>query len=476
MEYVRGGDLRSAVLAGKISPEQVLPLILAVGESLAFAHQCGVIHRDVKPANILLEELRPKLTDFDLARASNTTGGTRTNGGWGSFVYTAPEVLDNAAGVSTVSDVYSLSMTAIFCFLGSDIPSDVLRDPDSVVDRLACSPHVKEVLRRGIDWYPGKRPESMRDLCQGLQGFKLASVGSRSNSSVLLRSAENFVFDSALGLVCDQLVRFLEGKEVPHGEACKLLTNRILVSYPGLSGSLRLEPAASREELARILARLLQGDSETRELVANLLRPASEGVKVSTRAHDSGKALKEDSRKARRSRKTLQILVFGSVTTGIEWLSPAKPHRKRINLVEGIEFRWLDLPWFLLEYQPEILQLTALPSEGRIANGENCARLFSIWKGPLRCIICDSFLSLVEADLLAREVGLVIHLGSLRGSPAFLFLKFFYRGLASGRTIQESFEIAHWQLDGPAGLWGGADLPVLLGDRLDFAHQVPAED
>lgn len=54
MEHVVGGDLQHAVLKGEVARERALPIVLAVGEALAIAHAKGLVHRDVKPANILL--------------------------------------------------------------------------------------------------------------------------------------------------------------------------------------------------------------------------------------------------------------------------------------------------------------------------------------------------------------------------------------------------------------------------------------
>src|SRR5262249_21434167 len=93
MEYVAGGDLEKAVVGGALQPAEVLPLIAAVGEALTYAHGLRVVHRDVKPANILLEAGKPKLTDFDLVRVldSATTDLTQTLQGMGTILYTAPE-------------------------------------------------------------------------------------------------------------------------------------------------------------------------------------------------------------------------------------------------------------------------------------------------------------------------------------------------------------------------------------------------
>src|SRR5262249_54520321 len=95
MELVPGGNLRDAVLCQRAHPARWLIAILQVGEALAEAHKKQLIHRDVKPANVLLDEHGDaKLTDFDLVGAPDTTGGTRT-GALGTVVYAAPECLES---------------------------------------------------------------------------------------------------------------------------------------------------------------------------------------------------------------------------------------------------------------------------------------------------------------------------------------------------------------------------------------------
>jgi len=168
MEHVGGGDLRQAVLAGKLPPDRVLPLILEIGEALSYAHGRGIIHRDVKPANVLLAGDQPKLTDFDLVRAFDSTGGTQTQGYLGTFLYTAPEVLENAKEAGVTADVYSLAMTAVFAFHGKDLPPDVWRRPEAFLGKLACPAGLRDVLCHGISWEPEERPGSAAELCLDL--------------------------------------------------------------------------------------------------------------------------------------------------------------------------------------------------------------------------------------------------------------------------------------------------------------------
>ncbi len=130
MEYVGGGNLRQAVGEGSRTTAERLRLILAVGAALAHAHDAGIVHRDVKPENILLDDRdRPKLTDFDLVLDPDTTGGTRTGSMLGTVLYMVPEARYRAKDVGPKADIYSLAMTATFVLHGEELPPTVLSRP-----------------------------------------------------------------------------------------------------------------------------------------------------------------------------------------------------------------------------------------------------------------------------------------------------------------------------------------------------------
>ncbi len=170
MEYLPGGDLRRAILAGRFSIEDRLRMILKVGKALAYAHQHQVIHRDVKPANVLLTtDNTPKLTDFDLVHAVDTTGGTRTVGLPGTFIYSAPELMQDRKNAKPTGDVYSLGMTTIFALHGADLPPDVFKDSQDFIDQLGCAAEVKEVLRRAVSWDARERYSTVADFCHYLE-------------------------------------------------------------------------------------------------------------------------------------------------------------------------------------------------------------------------------------------------------------------------------------------------------------------
>lgn len=170
MEYESGGDYRQAVLLGRLTVEERIRIILDLGEALSFAHARGVIHRDVKPANILLDATgRPKLTDFDLVRAAESTGGTRTTTGLGSFVYAAPEAMFDAKEATEQADVYGLGMTAIFALHGIDLPAQVIRNPVDFVASLEVDERWRKAVQRAVAWEVDDRWRTTDDFCKALK-------------------------------------------------------------------------------------------------------------------------------------------------------------------------------------------------------------------------------------------------------------------------------------------------------------------
>ncbi len=170
MEYVLGGELRAAVLANRLPAERIVPLLAQVAEALQFAHGRGVIHRDIKPANILMGvDGQPKLADFDLVRAVDTTGGTLGGGMLGTFLYSAPECMGAPQEAGVTADVYSLAMTTAFCFYGKELPYDVLRNAESFLEQLPCPPGIRAALRKGAEWEASERFQTVAALAEAIE-------------------------------------------------------------------------------------------------------------------------------------------------------------------------------------------------------------------------------------------------------------------------------------------------------------------
>jgi serine/threonine protein kinase len=119
MEYVAGESLSQRLRRdGAMSPEQALPIIAQCADALAAAHREGIVHRDVKPSNIMLSRAgEAKLTDFGIARASADPSLTQTGLVTGSPAYLAPEVASGQLA-TPASDVWSLGASLYHCLAG----------------------------------------------------------------------------------------------------------------------------------------------------------------------------------------------------------------------------------------------------------------------------------------------------------------------------------------------------------------------
>ncbi len=170
MELIEGKNLHEAVTEGaQLGAREIVAIVCEVGEALAQAHALEMVHRDIKPANILLDrEGKPHLTDFDLVRARDTTGGTRT-GGMGTFVYAAPEQVQSAGEADARADVYGLGMTALFMLHGSDPPyMDILSNPGIILARIPVAESLKKIVLRAIAKKPSDRFTTVQELCSAL--------------------------------------------------------------------------------------------------------------------------------------------------------------------------------------------------------------------------------------------------------------------------------------------------------------------
>ena len=158
LELVRGQNLRDLMGAGPLPGEEVARIGRELAEALAHAHSLGVVHRDLSPGNVLLDERgRVRLADFGIARLSESTA---TVGGevWGTPAYMAPEQVSGRP-VGPPADVYALglvlleALTAERAFPGSPTEAGFAR--------LQRDPHVPDGLPGG--WTPLLRSMTARE-------------------------------------------------------------------------------------------------------------------------------------------------------------------------------------------------------------------------------------------------------------------------------------------------------------------------
>ncbi|RMG12805.1 MAG: serine/threonine protein kinase [Planctomycetota bacterium] len=181
LEYLRGGDLQAALDAGRLGRPQLLRIFAQVARALAAAHRLGILHRDVKPANVLLdEEGQPKVTDFGLAKIlDRETQLTRTNASLGTPYSMAPEQVRGGEYRATV-DTYGLGV-ALYQALTGHYPFDaeekaelfrkILEVPPTPPHRLADVPRpLSELVLWMLEKDPADRP-SCRLVAEHLEAY-----------------------------------------------------------------------------------------------------------------------------------------------------------------------------------------------------------------------------------------------------------------------------------------------------------------
>jgi serine/threonine-protein kinase len=119
MRYVRGPSLAERIhAAGRLPVQETVRIVAQVASALDALHRAGVVHRDVKPSNVLLDPVSGALlSDFGLAKRQDYSTVTRPGALIGTLDYLAPEVLRGADG-SPSADLYALGCVACECLVG----------------------------------------------------------------------------------------------------------------------------------------------------------------------------------------------------------------------------------------------------------------------------------------------------------------------------------------------------------------------
>jgi serine/threonine protein kinase len=175
MEYVAGEALSATLKRGPLRPERVGLMVRDLGSALDHLHGHGVVHRDVKPGNVLLrKDGVTKLVDLGIATASDQTRLTSSGMVLGTATYMAPEQLEGGeTGPST--DIYALAVVAYEALTGQRARSG--RTPLEIAHRIATEPPpdlrerlpdapaaAAELLEQGMARDPAERPPSAGEL------------------------------------------------------------------------------------------------------------------------------------------------------------------------------------------------------------------------------------------------------------------------------------------------------------------------
>jgi len=165
LEYVDGVNLRAVLQARTLAPQQALAIVPQLCEALEFAHAHGVVHRDVKPENILLDRLgRVKIADFGLAKLLGVDGppGTLTSSGQvlGTLRYMAPEQIDRPLAVDHRADIYSLGVV-FYEMLTGEIPMGRFAPPSH---KVRIDVQLDQVVLRTLEREPELRYQHVSEV------------------------------------------------------------------------------------------------------------------------------------------------------------------------------------------------------------------------------------------------------------------------------------------------------------------------
>ena len=200
MEYVDGANLRDAMAAG-LKPGQALEVVRQICEALRFAHDRGIVHRDVKPENVLLTRGGTvKIADFGLAKLGRPVDAneeespkpwtlTGTRQAMGTPHYMAPEQLRGTRDVDHRADIYSLGVV-FYELLTGELPVGRFAPPSS---REGVDARLDEVVLKALASEPAERYQSVSDVRDAVDSLGLPSdpatpqVGDLANEAPISR-------------------------------------------------------------------------------------------------------------------------------------------------------------------------------------------------------------------------------------------------------------------------------------------------
>ena len=174
MEYLKGGEVHGRMeKVGLYPPRLATYVVKAMCAGLQVAHDKGVIHRDIKPHNVLVSaEGIPKVTDFGIAQVSDTNSGlTRTGMVMGTLAYMAPEQRSGAKNADNRSDIYACAAT-LFNLVTGDEPFDLFSSEVREEMLLKVGEPLSTIIRKGCAYKADKRYQSCDEMIAAIAAIE----------------------------------------------------------------------------------------------------------------------------------------------------------------------------------------------------------------------------------------------------------------------------------------------------------------
>jgi len=196
MEYVPGQSLRQLIDAGNLSLDNSLKIMIQVCEGLGAAHEAGLVHRDVKPLNVIVDESgRVRILDFGLAKVEGVSQLTQAGTTIGTINYMSPEQgtgekLDHRSDIFAAGVVLYEMITGSLPFSASNMPAtihSIVHDtPASLISHDRSLPHeLQLVIDKALAKKPEARYDNMAAMADALKQLRLSQSSPRISAPVI---------------------------------------------------------------------------------------------------------------------------------------------------------------------------------------------------------------------------------------------------------------------------------------------------
>jgi serine/threonine-protein kinase len=209
MPFIEGESLRARLAReGELPVNEAVRILRHVAAALSYAHKHGVVHRDIKPDNVMLSDEFALVTDFGVAKALSASAATSSSGGLtslglalGTPAYMAPEQAVADPGVDHRADIYSWGVMAYEMLTGwppfsgmsaqATLAAQAIEKPEPILKRRPrLPPALADLVMRSLEKRPSDRPQTASELLQGLDLVATSSGGTQA-TTVLVPGARS---------------------------------------------------------------------------------------------------------------------------------------------------------------------------------------------------------------------------------------------------------------------------------------------
>jgi TolB-like protein/tetratricopeptide (TPR) repeat protein len=201
MPFIDGESLRARLAReGELPVNEAVRILRHVAAALSYAHKHGVVHRDIKPDNVMLADEFALVTDFGVAKALSASAATSSSGGLtslglalGTPAYMAPEQAVADPGVDHRADIYSWGVMAYEMLTGwppfsgmsaqATLAAQAIQKPEPIqAKRPGLPPILSDLVMRALEKRPADRPQTASELLQALDMVATSSGGTQATT------------------------------------------------------------------------------------------------------------------------------------------------------------------------------------------------------------------------------------------------------------------------------------------------------